>query len=95
MRQFRYLHHAAYGSPEVDHDGRENRSSPIDVRLVRLDPSGLRVRLRLHGWREGFVTAVTLSGVRSVHGHRLQNNTFHYTLNQIPVRDVDEVGAQN
>jgi hypothetical protein len=45
---------------------------------------GLKVRLRLEGWKAGFVTAVRGLDARSAAGEKLWHDTFYYTLNRIP-----------
>ena len=45
---------------------------------------GLKVRLRLDGWKAGYVTAVRSLDARSATGEKLWHDTFYYTLNRIP-----------
>jgi hypothetical protein len=83
VAQFTYKYHEVYGSPEIDHAGKENSSTPITVASVQVSSDGLTVKLGLTGWRAGYVTAVR-SSVKSTDGRSLWHDTFYYTLNQIP-----------
>src|SRR5207244_3704931 len=83
LSQFSYKYWGSYGSPEMDHSGKENSSTPIDVAEARVAPDRLRVRLLLSGWRAGCVTSVRIAGVRSGAGQELWHDAFHYTLNHI------------
>ena len=82
--QYNYRYTAKYGSPELDHDGRENRSTPITVTKAEVSADRLSVRLRLQGWKTGYVTSVRGTDVKSATGQALWNPTFYYTLNQLP-----------
>jgi len=84
VRQFSYKYSGSYGSPEIDHDGRENSSTPIEVGKAGVSSDGLKVSLRLNGWRAGYVTAVRIVGVTSSAGQELWHDTFYYTLNRLP-----------
>lgn len=81
--QHRYRYSSSYGSPEIDFEGNENNASPVTVVDAVVLDNGKRVRLKLDGWREGYVTMVR-SLARDREGHRLENDTFYYTLNRIP-----------
>ncbi len=82
--QYNYRYTSKYGSPELDHDGRENRSTPITVTKAEVSADRLSVRLRLEGWKTGYVTSVRGTDVKSAKGEGLWNPTFYYTLNQLP-----------
>jgi len=84
VSQFSYKFHAAYGSPEVNHEGKENSATPIQVSAAELSEDHRRVRLRLSGWKEGCVTVVRSKTVKSAQGAALWHDSFYYTLNQIP-----------
>ena len=82
--QFTYEYSGSYGSPEIDHEGRKNSSTPIEVAQAALSAERMRVSLSLKGWRAGYVTAVRMVGVRSAAGRGLWHDTFYYTLNHVP-----------
>ena len=84
VSQFRYAYHPDYGSPRFSHAGEKNSQTPIEVTDVTLSANRLELRLSLNGWREGYVTQVRCYDVISEAGKTLWNDTFHYTLNQIP-----------
>jgi len=84
IRQFAYKYSGSYGSPEMDHLGKENSSTPIEVAKADVSVDRLKVRLLLNGWRAGCVTAVRMAGVASAAGQRLWHDSFDYTLNHIP-----------
>lgn len=82
--QYQYKYHAKYGSPEFDHDGKKDSFTVIDVKSATVSKDGQKVRLRLEGWKAGFVTAVRGLDARSTEGEKLWHDTFYYTLNRIP-----------
>ena len=84
VSQFNYKFHATYGSPEVNHEGKENSATPIHVDAAQVSGDHRRLRLKLSGWKEGYVTMVRSKTVKSAHGTALWHDTFYYTLNQIP-----------
>ena len=84
VSQFTYEYSGGYGSLEIDHDGRKNSSTPIEVAKAALSAERMRVSLSLKGWRAGYVTAVRMVGVRSAAGLGLWHDTFYYTLNHVP-----------
>ena len=84
VKQFGYKFHAIYGSPEIDHDGKENSASPVSVAGAVVSADGLRVKLKLSGWRAGYVTSVRSSATSAKGGRKLWHDTFYYTLNRIP-----------
>ena len=84
--QYRYEYHKSYGSPEFDHDGRKDRFTVIDVKSVSVSADNLKVTLKLNSWKTGYVTAVRALDIRDAKGGKLWNDTFYYTLNQIPKR---------
>jgi hypothetical protein len=84
--QYKYLYQKKYGSPEFDHDGKKDSFTVIDVKSATVSKDRLKVRLRLDGWKAGYVTAVRGLDARSAEGEKLWNDTFYYTLNRIPRR---------
>lgn len=84
VSQFNYLYYNRYGSPEMDHDGNENSSTTINVKAAMVSADGKKVKLVLEGWRAGFVTTVRCLDLQNANGDSLRNDTFYYTLNQIP-----------
>lgn len=83
VSQFTYRYHSKYGSPEVDHNGKDSSATPIAVTKAEVSADKLRVRLQFAGWKTNFVTAVKSSVTNSA-GASLRNDTFYYTLNHIP-----------
>jgi glucose/arabinose dehydrogenase len=84
VSQFTYKYHAAYGSPEIDHDGKENSATEIAVTGVTVSEDCRRVRLTLDGLRPGYVTQIRALDVESESGAELRHPVLYYTLNQIP-----------
>jgi len=82
--QYKYIFHKNYGSPEFDHDGKKDSFTVIDIKGVSLSKDGLKLTLKLDGWKPGYVTAVRGLDIRSATGSKLWHDTFYYTLNQIP-----------
>ena len=84
VSQFTYEYHQAYGSAEIDHEGRENSATEIGVESVVVSADGTRVTMELDGDRTGFVTAVQLLDIESADGESIWHDTFYYTLNRRP-----------
>ena len=84
VRQFTYLYHETYGSPEIDHDGKKDSSTGILVKKAILSPDQRKVQLSLDGAKTGFVTWVRCADVLSATGELLWHDTFYYTMNQVP-----------
>ena len=84
VTQYTYRYTAKYGSPELDHEGRENRATGITVTKAEVSADRLKVRLYLQGWKTGYVTTVRGTDVKNTAGEALVNPTFYYTLNQVP-----------
>ncbi|KAF0181695.1 MAG: Glucose/sorbosone dehydrogenase-like protein [Limisphaerales bacterium] len=84
VTQYGYKYHAKYGSPEFDHDGKENAATVIKIAAATVSPDKLKVRLKLEGWKTGYVTMVRSLDVKNAAGDSLVNDTFWYTLNQLP-----------
>lgn len=84
VAQHTYKYHSTYGSPEIDHDGKENSSTEIKVTKAAVSADGLTIRLTLQGWRAGYVTMIQMFGIKSASDEPLWHDTFYYTLNQIP-----------
>jgi glucose/arabinose dehydrogenase len=84
MVQFGYHYHQKYGSPELDHDGKENSSTGIKITKATLSADRLKVKLTVAGWKTGYVTMVRCLDVQGDDGKKLRHDTFWYTLNQVP-----------
>jgi hypothetical protein len=82
--QFNYRHHQEYGSPEFDHDGKPGSATTLDISAAEVSNDGRRVRLKLSGWKTGYVTRVVASALESDKGEFLRSDEFYYTLNSIP-----------
>ena len=86
LLQFRYEYHQAYGSPKFDHDGKPDSLSSLAVKAVEVAPDRRRVRLRVGGWKPGYVTWIRPLDVENEAGDALWHDEFWYTLNRIPER---------
>ena len=84
MLQYTLRYHSKYGSPQLDHDGKENSATAITITGARVHGENLKVRLTVAGWKTGYVTMVRGLDVRSADGGKLVNDTFWYTLNRLP-----------
>jgi glucose/arabinose dehydrogenase len=84
VSQYRYEYHQAYGSPEFDHDGKKDSATSIKVASAKVSADGLKVHLKLEGWKAGYVTTVRSLDIKSAEGKPLWHDTFYYTLNSIP-----------
>jgi|GEM_PF-287547 len=84
VAQFTYLYHQTYGSPEIDHEGKKESSTPVKVAKATVSNDGRIVRLDLDGWKTGYVTVVRTLDVQSARGQQLWHDTFYYTLNHLP-----------
>lgn len=84
VTQYGYKYHSKYGSPEIDHEGKENAATVIKVAGATVSPDKLKVRLQLAGLKPGYVTMVRSLDVKNATGESLVNDTFWYTLNHIP-----------
>jgi glucose/arabinose dehydrogenase len=84
VSQFNFRHHQEYGSPEFDHDGRPGSATAIEISAAEVSVDGLRVRLKLRGWKPGYVTRVVASALESDRGQFLRSDEFYYTLNETP-----------
>jgi len=84
VMQYGLKYHSKYGSPELDHDGKENAATVIKIAGATVSPDKLKVRLKLEGWKPGYVTMVRSLDVKNAAGGSLVNDTFWYTLNQLP-----------
>src|SRR5213592_4819978 len=84
VSQFTYKYSGSYGSPEIDHLGKENSSTPINVAAARVAADRLKVTLSLNDLRAGYVTAVRMADVTSSAGESLWHDTFYYSLIRIP-----------
>ncbi len=84
VTQSGYKYQAKYGSPDYDHNGKENAATVIKVVGATVSPDKLKVRLKLEGWKTGYVTMVRSLDVKNAAGEPLVNDTFWYTLNQLP-----------
>lgn len=84
--QFGFQYHQTYGSPEVDHEGKENSSTGIKVTKATLSADRTKVKLSVAGWKTGYVTMVRCLDVVNDDGKKLRHDTFWYTLNQLPAK---------
>lgn len=84
VSQFTYKYHGSYGSPEIDHEGKQNSSTEIKVEKAEVSDDRRKVRLVLGGLKAGYVTKIRISGLANGEGKPLWHDTFWYTLNQIP-----------
>jgi glucose/arabinose dehydrogenase len=84
VSQFTYRFHAAYGSPEIDHEGKENSATQIAVTDVKLSEDGRRARLTLAGLKPGYVTQIRALDIESESGAELRHSVLYYTLNNLP-----------
>jgi glucose/arabinose dehydrogenase len=84
VSQYRYEYHQTYGSPEFDFDGKPNSASEVTVVGATVSADGLKVKLKLDGWRAGYVAAIRALDVTNTDGKPLRHETCWYTLNQIP-----------
>lgn len=84
VRQFTYLYHSIYGSPEIDHDGNKDSSTPITVKKAEVSEDRSKVRLTLEGWKTGYVTWVRCLDIQNAEAQPLWHDSFYYTLNQVP-----------
>ena len=82
--QYKHKFHKKYGSPEFDHNGQPDSITVINVNEAKVSRDKLKVRLRLDGWKAGYVTALRGLDARSAMGEKLWHDTFYYTLNRIP-----------
>lgn len=83
-RQYGYIYHGKYGSPEIDHTGKENSATALNVVSVSVSSNRKVAHLQIDGLKPGYVTAITANDVHSAAGSLLWHDTFYYTLNQIP-----------
>jgi len=83
--QYTYAYDGHHNAPEKDRD--EKIPGP-PARVTKAIVSGDKWSVRLHteGCLPGHVIMVRALEVKSADGWKLRNDTFHYTLNQIPVR---------
>lgn len=86
VRQFTYLYHEPYGSPEIDHEGKKDSSTPISMKKAEVSADRLSTRLVLDGWKSGYVTWVRCLDIQNSNGQPLWHDSFYYTLNQVPAR---------
>ncbi len=82
--QYRYDYHQKYGSPEIDHDGKLNSKTTLDVTKVEVSKDRKSVRIKVEGLKEGFVTVIRPLDVENDEGDYLWNDEFYYTLNSLP-----------
>jgi azurin/glucose/arabinose dehydrogenase len=79
---FIYKHHAAYGSPAINHG-----NCPIKGILISEDK--MKVRLVLDSLRQYYIHEIKAEGVKNINGLPLLHTAGYYTLNEIP--DGDKV----
>jgi hypothetical protein len=84
VSQYRTEYHSVYGSPEFDFDGKPDSASEVKVVSAAVSSDKLHVRLKLDGWRAGYVATIRALDVTNADGKALRNDTCWYTLNAIP-----------
>ncbi len=84
VAQFNYEYHQAYGSPEIDQEGRKDSSTPLKTISATVSPDRRKVQLALGGTKLGYVTMVRALDLQSAAGKPLWHETFYYTLNHLP-----------
>lgn len=84
VSQYRYKHHATYGSPEFDHQGVPGRATVLRVAGADVSPDRSSVELRVPDLKPGYVTRIRARGIRNALGQPLRHDTGHYTLNSLP-----------
>ena len=77
IQNFTYLYHHTYGSPVVE-------IQPNQITSSELLPDGKTVRLKLEGFRPGYIYEVKVNGLRSTENDNLLHDFGYYTLNAIP-----------
>jgi glucose/arabinose dehydrogenase len=84
VSQYTYKYHSAYGSPEIDHEGKENSATEVNVLGVTVSADGTEVRLKLETLKPGYVASIQVSDLTAASGKPIWHDTFYYTLNEIP-----------
>jgi glucose/arabinose dehydrogenase len=81
--QYTYAYDGRHNAPEKD---REEKIPGPPVLLVKAEVSAdrLTVRLTLEGALTNHVIMVRALDVKDTGGRKLRNDTFHYTMNQLP-----------
>lgn len=77
MTGFIYSYHRTYGSPVI------NQGS-CQIAKAEVSEDGRKVRLYVHGLREGYIHELKAEGVRSKDQKPLLHPTAYYTLNHLP-----------
>lgn len=83
MGEYTYAYYSIHNAPEKDRD--EKIPGPaMRVSEAVVSPNRLTVRLHTEGHQARHVIMVRAPGVKNTDGKKLRNDTFHYTLHQIP-----------
>ncbi|NJB85476.1 azurin/glucose/arabinose dehydrogenase [Lewinella marina] len=77
IQNFTYRYHHNYGSPVVD-----IQANPVTA--AELQPDGKTVRVKVDGFRPGYIYEIKLARLRGAAGDRLLHDFGYYTLNAIP-----------
>ena len=83
--QYTYAYNGHHNAPEKDRD-EKIPGPPARVTKAIVSADKRSVRLHTEGCQPGHVIMVRALDVKNAGGQKLRNDTFHYTLNQIPVR---------
>lgn len=83
--QYTYAYDGRHNAPEKDRD-EKIPGPPVLVNKAAVSEDKRTVRLSIEGLQPRHVILVHALEVKSETGHKLRNDTFHYTLNQIPGR---------
>ncbi len=77
MSTFTYKYHDTYGSPIVD-------QQKAMIHKAEISADGLKIKLKIHGMRLGFIHQIEIPKLKSASGELLLHNTGYYTLNEVP-----------
>jgi glucose/arabinose dehydrogenase/uncharacterized cupredoxin-like copper-binding protein len=77
MTGFTYSYHRSYGSPIIN-------AMAYNISNAEVSADGRRVKLYVHGLREGYIHELKLKGIKSQSGTGLLHPLAYYTLNAIP-----------
>ncbi|MBI2946779.1 MAG: PQQ-dependent sugar dehydrogenase [Verrucomicrobia bacterium] len=82
--QYTYGYDGQHNAPEKDRD-EKIPGPPVRVIKASVSADQRSVRLQIDGCQPHHVIMVRALDVKSADGQKLRHDTFHYTLNQIPV----------
>ncbi|ALJ01770.1 large, multifunctional secreted protein (plasmid) [Rufibacter tibetensis] len=77
MTGFTYSYQKSYGSPIIN-------ALPYSISSAEVTKDGRKVKLIVHGLREGYIHELMLKGIKSRTGTELLHPLAYYTLNAIP-----------